>query len=157
MTGGPPRITSTVEYARFEALSSTTSCTGYRPPSEYAWVGLDSVEAFPSPNDQRSVYGGVPPLTLAEKARVRLAGSTTLALATAFTAEGGTSAAPYHAWYCASTRKSSTGKPGSVREAAIASRVIEPAYQPEDPETQDALKGTTRASPAGVAFRGGDR
>src|SRR5256885_2601911 len=118
MTGGPPRMTSAVAYARFEALSSTTSWTGYRPPSEYVWLGLDSVEELPSPNDQRYVYGGVPPLTLAEKVRVRLTGSTTLAVATACMAEGGTSAAPYHAWYCAPTRKSSEGKPGSVTVGA---------------------------------------
>ena len=53
ITGGPPRSTSTIEYARFPALSSTISWTGYRPPAEYVWVGVASVELFASAKDQR--------------------------------------------------------------------------------------------------------
>ena len=115
------------------------------------------MELLASPKDQRYVYGGVPPLTFAEKATTRWSRSVMFAVATACTEDAGSVRAPYHAWSRASTRKSSAGKFGSVRVPARLESVTDGACQPAESVSQEAVIATTRASLTGVSFRVGER
>src|SRR5436853_250716 len=87
------------------------------------------MERLASPKDQRYVYGGVPPLTFAEKATSRWSRSVMFAVATACTEDAGSASAPYHAWFLASTRKSSAGKLGAGRVRARAESVTDAACE----------------------------
>src|SRR5438309_10703943 len=110
------------------------------------------MELLASPKDQRYVYGGVPPLTFAEKATTRWSRSVMFAVATACTEDAGSASAPYHAWFCASTRKSSAGKCGSVRAPARSDSATDGACHPAEPAAPGAETGATRASPTTAPF-----
>src|SRR5437660_10774903 len=102
------------------------------------------MELLASPKDQRYVYGGVPPLTFAEKATTRWSRSVMFAVATACTEDAGSASAPYHAWFCAPTRNSSAGTFWAVRVPARSHTVTCRACQPPDSESEDAVTAATR-------------